>query len=50
MRQLWKCRMGSLLAVATFFESDVVQPTGPYGSFGSTSFDRIVVVIGRLVF
>ena len=31
-------------------ESDVVQPTGPYGSFGSTSFDRIVVVTGRLVF
>jgi outer membrane receptor protein involved in Fe transport len=31
-------------------ESDVVQPTGPYGAFGSTSFDRIVVVTGRLVF
>ncbi|MGB6689717.1 MAG: carboxypeptidase regulatory-like domain-containing protein [Terracidiphilus sp.] len=33
-----------------FIESDVVQPTGPYGSFGSTSFDRIVVVTGRLDF
>jgi hypothetical protein len=31
-------------------ESDVVQPTGPYGAFGSTSFDRIVVITGRLVF
>jgi hypothetical protein len=31
-------------------ESDVVQPTGPYGSFGSTSFDRIVVVTGTLNF
>ncbi len=30
--------------------SDVVAPTGPYGSFGSTSFDRIVVVTGRLDF
>jgi Carboxypeptidase regulatory-like domain len=30
--------------------SDVVQPTGPYGSFGSTSFDRIVVVTGTLTF
>lgn len=30
--------------------SDVVQPTGPYGSFGSTSFGRIVVVTGSLVF
>jgi hypothetical protein len=30
--------------------SDVVAPTGPYGSFGSTSFGRIVVVTGRLVF
>jgi hypothetical protein len=33
-----------------FVESDVVQPTGPYGSFGSTSFDRIIVVTGRLEF
>ncbi|HTW47279.1 MAG TPA: carboxypeptidase regulatory-like domain-containing protein [Acidobacteriaceae bacterium] len=31
-------------------ESDVVQPTGPYGSFGSTSFGRIVVVTGKLIF
>jgi hypothetical protein len=31
-------------------ESDVVQPTGPYGAFGSTSFGRIVVVTGKLVF
>lgn len=30
--------------------SDVVAPTGPYGSFGSTSFGRIVVVTGKLVF
>lgn len=30
--------------------SDVVAPTGPYGSFGSTSFGRIVVVTGRLDF
>jgi hypothetical protein len=30
--------------------SDVVQPTGPYGSFGSTSFGRIVVVTGTLSF
>jgi outer membrane receptor protein involved in Fe transport len=30
--------------------SDVVQPTGPYGSFGSTSFGRIVVVTGTLDF
>jgi len=30
--------------------SDVVQPTGPYGSFGSTSFGRIVVVNGTLSF
>ena len=30
--------------------SDVVPPTGPYGSFGSTSFGRILVVSGRLVF
>jgi len=33
-----------------FIESDVVQPTGPYGSFGSTSFDRIIVLTGRLDF
>ncbi len=30
--------------------SDVVSPTGPYGSFGSTSFGRIVVVTGTLSF
>jgi hypothetical protein len=33
-----------------FIESDVVQPTGPYGSFGSTSFDRIIVVNGTFTF
>lgn len=31
-------------------ESDVVQPTGPYGSFGSTSFGRIIVVNGTFTF
>lgn len=30
--------------------SDVVSPTGPYGSFGSTSFGRIMVVTGTLSF
>lgn len=30
--------------------SDVVPPTGPYGSFGSTSFGRIVVVTGNFTF
>ncbi|MGB6826525.1 MAG: TonB-dependent receptor, partial [Terracidiphilus sp.] len=30
--------------------SDVVPPTGPYGSFGSTSFGRIIVVTGTLDF
>ncbi|HEV2465510.1 MAG TPA: carboxypeptidase regulatory-like domain-containing protein [Acidobacteriaceae bacterium] len=29
---------------------DVVQPTGPYGSFGSTSFGRIIVVTSKLDF
>jgi hypothetical protein len=30
--------------------SDVVQPTGPYGSFGSSSFGRIIVINGTLNF
>jgi Carboxypeptidase regulatory-like domain len=40
----------SSLSNLGLIESDVVQPTGPYGSFGSTSFGRIVVVTGKLVF
>jgi hypothetical protein len=33
-----------------FIESDVVQPSGPYGSFGSTSFGRIIVMNGTFTF
>ncbi len=33
-----------------FIEGDVVQPTGPYGSFGSSSFGRIIVMNGTFTF